>query len=199
MIANRVAEGLRPGREAAFRELMARSEAPLRAFIRQSEAAHLADDFLQQTFLKAWKRIDFDPAHQGARAYLFKVAERLIADWLRSPEHSSISLDQLSARGSLVPSLLDTHARDPLAKLMSEEPVASLRAALARLAPEQREVLERFYLLQEGTQLDIARAMNLSVPAFNSRLNRARLELKRLLVPGPPTPRTSPSNPSIQP
>jgi DNA-directed RNA polymerase specialized sigma24 family protein len=49
------------------------------------------------------------------------------------------------------------------------------------LSADHREVLERFYLRQEGTQFEIAEAMGLSVAAFNSRLNRARLELKRIL------------------
>jgi RNA polymerase sigma factor (sigma-70 family) len=174
------------GRAAAFEVLTARSEAPLRAFVRQSPAAHLADDLVQKTFLKAWRCADFNPAQPGARAYLFRIAENLIVDWLRSPERSSISLDLLSARGSVAPSLLDHRARDPLSRIMAQESAEALRAAMERLVPRQREVLERFYLKGEGTQGEIARSMGVSVATFNNELNRARIALKKLLRPSGP-------------
>jgi RNA polymerase sigma factor (sigma-70 family) len=174
------------GRAAAFEVLTARSEAPLRAFVRQSPAAHLADDFVQRTFLKAWRCAKFDPARPDARAYLFCIAENLIKDWVRSPERSSISLDLLSARGSVVPSLPDHRARDPLARIMAQESAEALRAAMERLAPRQREVLERFYLKGEGTQGEIARSMAVTVATFNNELNRARMALKKLLRPPAP-------------
>jgi len=174
------------GRAAAFEVLTTRSEAPLRAFVRQSPAAHLADDLVQKTFLKAWRCADFDPTRPDARTYLFRIAENLIVDRLRSPERSSISLDLLSARGSVVPSLPDHRASDPLARIMAQESAEALRAAMEWLAPRQREVLERFYLRGEGTQGEIARSMGVSVATFNNELNRARIALKKLLRPPAP-------------
>ena len=59
-----------------------------------------------------------------------------------------------------------------------------LRAAVARLRPESREVLVRYYILRQGSQFQIAEAMGLTLATFNNRLNRARVELKRELVHG---------------
>ena len=69
---------------------------------------------------------------------------------------------------------MDRKCRDPLIDLIEEEMDRNLDTALARLPAEQRDVLERYYLHQEGTQLELAEAMHLSLAAFNSRLNRAR-------------------------
>jgi RNA polymerase sigma-70 factor (ECF subfamily) len=183
MTDNGTLQGRRPERSAAFLELINRTEAPLRGFIRrQIGPVHAVDDVLQRTFLNAWAHAEFDPSRADARAFLFTSACHLITDWIRSHESKSVSLDELSARGSLVPSMVDRHARDPLARLMAAESAEILRAALARLDAEHQEVLERFYLRQEGTQLEIATTMGLSLAAFNSRLNRARVELKRILL-----------------
>jgi RNA polymerase sigma-70 factor (ECF subfamily) len=171
------------GRGAAFLELVTRFEAPLCGFVRQRVgSAQLAGDIVQQTFLRAWAHAGFDPSRGDAQAFLFTTASHLITDWLRSEASASVSLDEISARGSLVPSMIDGRARDPLARMMAQERADALHAALARLPAEYREVLERFYLRQEGNQFRIAQAMGLSVAAFNSRLNRARLELKRILT-----------------
>ena len=95
---------------------------------------------------------------------------------MRTPRGKSIGRDIQAIRKSL-----STVARDPLARMMAEESAELLRAALTRLSADHQEVLDRFYLRQEGTQFQIAAAMGLSVAAFNSRLNRARVELKRIL------------------
>ena len=170
-------------RNDAFLRLLSTIEAGLRGFIRNRiGAAPLAvDDVLQRTYLKAWAHAEFDPARGDAPSFLFTIAANVVTDWLRSDESKSVSLDELTARPSLVPSMVDRRARDPLARMMAEESATDLRAALAQLSADHREVLERFYLRQEGTQFEIAEAMGLSVAAFNSRLNRARLELKRIL------------------
>jgi RNA polymerase sigma-70 factor (ECF subfamily) len=184
MMGNGTLQGRRPERSAAFLELIAGVDAPLRGFIRQRIGmAHLAvDDVLQKTFLNAWAHADFDPARADARSFLFTIAGNLVTDWLRSDGSKSLSLDELSARGSLVPSMVDCRSRDPLARMIAAETAEILRAALARICADHQEVLERFYFRQEGTQFEIATAMGLSVAAFNSRLNRARLELKRMLL-----------------
>jgi RNA polymerase sigma-70 factor (ECF subfamily) len=181
----------RPGQERLFTELIRSVEDELQGFVRKrvGGARHLAQDIVQRTFLLAWGDARFDPTHDHARAWLFTTARRLVLDWLDSPGSRSISLEDLSERsrrdGSRDPrDALSTNrrSRDPLDDLIDEERDRTLHAALERLADEQREVLERYYLHQEGSQFAIAEAMGLSVAAFNSRLNRARKELKRMIL-----------------
>lgn len=171
-----------PDRSAAFVDLVNHREASLLAFVRHRlRSGSLAIDIVQQTFLKAWANKEFDPSHANATSYLFKTAANLVVDWLRSSESGSISLDNTSAGDSLVLSLLDPTARDPLAKMIVEEEDRSLATALSMLSVEHRDVLERYYVRQEGTQFQIAAVMGLSVAALNSRLNKARIELKQIL------------------
>ena len=178
-----------PGQERAFVQLITGVEGELCGFIRQRVGSgHLSQDIVQKTFLLAWGDSKFDPEHAYARAWLFKTASRLVIDWLESAESNSISLEDLSERvgrdssGSLRSALpVDRKARDPLIDLIEAERERHLDTALASLPADRREVLERYYLRQEGNQLEIAESMGLSVAAFNSRLNRARKELKRVI------------------
>jgi RNA polymerase sigma factor (sigma-70 family) len=179
-----------PEQRQMFLELITEVEGELTGFIRhQVGSVHATQDIAQKTYLHAWRDTKFDPAHLYARAWLFKTARRLVIDWLESEKSNSISLEDLSeraqrdgSRGSRSRLPADRNTRDPLRALIEDEGQRNLNAALARLPDDHREVLERYYLRQEGTQSEIAEAMGLSVAAFNSRLNRSRTELKRAIL-----------------
>jgi RNA polymerase sigma factor (sigma-70 family) len=177
-------------RQQAFLEFVRQHEGELRGFtLHLVRSADLTQDIVQKTFLKAWCDTSFDPSHPFARAWVFTTARRLIIEWRRSEESNSISLDDLSerarrdgSRGSQSAFEVDRKTRDPLVGLIEQESKQTLDVALFMLAEDQRDVLERYYLRREGTQYEIARAMGISIAAFNSRLNRARKELKRLIL-----------------
>jgi RNA polymerase sigma-70 factor (ECF subfamily) len=179
-----------PGQEHAFLRLITGVEGELSGVVRHLvRSGHVTQDIVQKTFLLAWRDAKFDPTHVYARAWLFKTARRLVSDWLASADSNSISLEDLSerewregSRGSRSALPADRKEMDPLTQLIDEERNRSLALALSRLEEDEREVIERYYLRQEGTQIEIAEAMGLSVAAFNSRLNRARKELKRLIL-----------------
>lgn len=55
--------------------------------------AELADDLLQDTFVKIWKHIDgFDPARGSLYTWMLNVAQNLAIDYLRSAAHRKQSL-----------------------------------------------------------------------------------------------------------
>jgi RNA polymerase sigma-70 factor (ECF subfamily) len=167
----------------AFLRLVFGVEAELIGFVRSHVGARdLAENIVQETFLRAWRYEGFDPTRPEARACLYTIAGNIIRDWKRRKDHSSVSLDRLSNSVDSLTSLrTDQMPDDPLRIMMAREDSRTLYQALELLEPNAREVLERFYLREEGTQIAIAQAMGISVAAFNSRLNRARKDLKRIL------------------
>jgi RNA polymerase sigma factor (sigma-70 family) len=180
------ATGRRPEQDRAFLDLITAVEGELHGCIqRRVRSVHTTQNIVQQTFLLAWGSASFDPERADAGAWLFTTARRLAKDWLESAESKSFSLEDLSVRmrgdgsyGSRSAQLVDRRTRDPLINLIEEERNRNLDAALARLPEDQRDILERYYLRQEGTQAEIAQAMGrISLAAFNSRLNRARKAL----------------------
>ena len=178
-----------PERQQAFVAFVRIHENELRGFVRSRVGSNHVQDIVQATFLQAWTDKKFDPRHPGARAWVFTTARRLILDCWRAKESNSISLDDLSARaeressrGSQSAVTADQKCRDPLGAMIEAERNHKLDVALSMMSDDQRDVLERYYLRKEGTQYDIAQALEISIAAFNSRLNRARKELKRLIL-----------------
>jgi RNA polymerase sigma factor (sigma-70 family) len=101
------------------------------------------------------------------------VSARFEQNWLGSKVN--VEADNPAARR-------DRGARDPLENLIEAEEKRNLHAALARLSEDDREILTRYYLRQEGTRSEIAEAMGFSIAAFDIRLFRARKALKRAIL-----------------
>jgi RNA polymerase sigma factor (sigma-70 family) len=179
----------RPEQERAFVDLITELEGELLGFI-QHHVRSRGDpwDFVQQIFLLAWSNPEFDPEHAHARAWLFQRARWLVADWSKSAENSSISLEDLSegmrkdgSWGSRSAEPVDRRAHDPLIALIEAEKNRNLHAALAQLPEDERDAVEWYYLREKRTQFEIAQTLRITVACFNTRLNRGRKGLKRAI------------------
>src|SRR5262249_4167152 len=151
--------------------LITKFEGELRGHIYpQVGSWYVTEAIVHRVFIKAHDSPKFDPEHTYARAWLFKKADWLVIDWLRSAESNSISIEVVIAgirkddsRGSRSAAPFVGRARGPLGEAIKAEEKRKLHAALARLPEDQREVLERYYIREEGTQIKIAAAMGITV------------------------------------
>jgi RNA polymerase sigma factor (sigma-70 family) len=180
-------------RARAWLHLIKKVEGELSGFIhKRVGSGSVTQEIVHKTFNQAWDDAEFDPEHANARAWLFNKARWLVYDWLRSAESHLISLEDLLIEGmrrdgswdSRFLQPVDRRLRDPMIDLIEEEGKRKLDAALARLKEDDREILTRYYLLQEGTQFEIAEAMGIPPWVFNNRLNGARKRLKLELLRG---------------
>lgn len=143
-------------------------EAELRGYLtRQLRDAPLAEDILQDTFVKALGEGTGFCQLENPRAWLFRVARNRLVDFIRRHPVKFIELDQ---------------------NLASQEPeiaaVETLSACLPRSLHElSREDCEAITLcdLEGMSQADYAKQKGLSLPAAKSRLQRARQRLKQQL------------------
>ncbi len=147
-------------------------EAELRGYLRQRMAdADVADDVLQDVFVKAMREGRRFCTLDNPRAWLFQVARNALVDRLRTAH----------AHEPLTDELLDStplHA-EPMA------PIDALAECMARtlgdLSPEDAAIL-RACDLDGQTQRAFAQANGLSLPAAKSRLLRARERLRDRLT-----------------
>lgn len=128
----------------------------------------LASEALQQTYLRIARHAR--PCDSGAQ----------FASWLRLAAHSALS-DCRRRRKSYF-QLLRHRAADPVGRIDDDDgPLfVALDDSLAALAPEQRALLEAKYFQRESVQ-GIADRLGLSAKAVESRLTRARAELRERL------------------
>ena len=137
--------------------------AELRGWLRHRTGnTALADDLLQDLFLKALRQGERFCELNNARAWLFEVARNLLADQLRVA-HQMIELpDDLVAHAE------DVDTVDAL--------TGCLPRVLSELSADDRDALT-LCDLQGMPQAEFARQRGLSLSAAKSRVQRARVRL----------------------
>lgn len=191
------------GDAAAFEQLVERYQARLLLlFEHLIGSRHLAEDLTQEVFLRIYRaRQQYTPQAKFS-TWLFTIANRVALNARRgqgrrretllvpaaSGEQPAASLSQLAVAKS---ALLPTRQLD------KAELRAVVRASLEVLNERQRlaVLLNKF----EGLSYpEIATAMQLSVPAVKSLLNRARVQLREVLEPYLDAAGTSTATPVVE-
>ena len=95
-----------------------------------------ARDVVQETLLRAWRNLDkIDPEHTDPRAYLFTIARNLLTDqWRAAQRRPRLVHDDARLETHQAPAELDGAIEGWL-----------VEAALQRLTPQHREVIEALY------------------------------------------------------
>lgn len=128
-----------------------------------------ADDLVQDTLERAWRKAALWRPGTDLRAWLFAIMHNLFVNQVRARRRDvEIPLDE-TALGR--PAAADASAGVQLLDLAS---------ALARLPPEQREVL-LLVGLEELTYREAAQVLGVPVGTVMSRLARGRERLRRLM------------------
>ena len=160
---------------AAFAELFERHFSLVHRFLSFRAGEQSAGDLAAETFAVAFRRrADYDVTRPDARPWLLGIAANLARQQRRS----------------------DRRRRDTALRLLRERPLESheevliredsrtseLRAALAELAPEERDLLLLFACvgLSYG---EIAEALSLPIGTVRSRIHRLRHKLRGRLSP----------------
>ena len=163
------------GDQSAFLELYERYRRPIFRFAyRLLGSVELAEDVTHDCFIGLIRKPgNFDPSRASLRTYLYGAARNQAMKHFRNIRRES-DLDDL-AEDPIVPTRYE-----PLHQLLDEELSETVRTAVARLPPLQREALVLFEF--EGLTLsEIARVVGTDVGAVKARLHRARERLKNML------------------
>lgn len=169
----------RDGDTAAFSELFARWRVPMVRFaVRYTGDQARGEELAQDVFLKIYAaRTRYEP-REPFRAYIFKVATNHCLNTVMRAEHrhGQVSMDAEGAPTLAAP------RSDPEALVDAAALQRRVRIAVAGLPERQRAAL----LLQKEEGLgyeEIAAALDTSVSAVKSMLNRARGALLEELSP----------------
>jgi RNA polymerase sigma-70 factor, ECF subfamily len=145
----------------------------LLAMLRRPE---LADDLAQEVFYRAWRGRDGYREQGHARAYLLRIADRVVCDRIgRKRQEATLGDDVWK-----VPEPAASNG-DPAAIVAGAEAIHRLDAALARLTPTRKRVL----LLRFYGQLDfqeIADAIGCPLSTALSHCHRGLQALRQQLA-----------------
>jgi len=145
-----------------------RHHAEIRGYlVRRTSDPDLAEDLLQEVFLRAMRQGEAFCALGNARAWLFQVARNALVDHARL-EKTAVPLPE---------DLADE--KEPMAPV--DELAGCVERSLSELSAQDRDVIQRCDL--DGMKLQsYADAHGLTLPAVKSRIQRARLRMRGIMV-----------------
>jgi len=135
----------------------------------------VAEEVVQETYLRAWRSFDALKDVATVRAWLLTIARRENARLFERKRHATVNIDELAAAESI--SLAESHERDP-------DEVRDVRRAILELEEEHREPLLLQTIMGFSTQ-EIAEQLGINEGAVSTRLFRARNRLRARLGLGP--------------
>ena len=154
-----------------------------------------AEDLVQETLLRAWEKRATLTSPESYRAWLYRIATNLCLNRLRSVSRRSLPSEIYppSDPGSPAPPrtqepvwlepfpdelLVDPRSNPEDQALRQEQISLAFLIALQHLTPAQRAVL-LLREVMEWSAVEVAEWLDLSVPAVNSALQRARQTVQR--------------------
>jgi RNA polymerase sigma-70 factor (ECF subfamily) len=174
---------LTAGHDASLNGLMDRHGKKLYHYLLRSlQNEEDAADVAQETFVRVFQnRRKFDPS-QKFSTWLYAIAANLVRDryrWRSRHPQSSLEVGDSQRRESLKETLL---AGDPTPDqtLQREERAYAIRQAVSALSEELRQPLI-LAVYQELPQAEIASILKCSVKAVETRIYRARQQLRSVL------------------
>jgi RNA polymerase sigma-70 factor (ECF subfamily) len=166
------------GSSAAFHELVRRFERPILSLIqRMVHDPALAEDLAQETFVKAYRKLDsFDPARKLS-SWLFKIAHNTTLDHLRRKHPRTVPLEAGRGEDDETWEVLPAPEEEaPDRRAERSELASGIGAALARMRPKYREVL--LLRFQHGLSYEeIAEVTGVRLGTVKIQLHRARKRL----------------------
>ena len=141
-----------------------------------------AADLAQEAFVKAWQGLDSFQGESSFATWLYRLTANLCIDWLRKKKRRegvepAVSLDD-EERAWAEPANWEG---DPQVQLERSEQGKALARGLARLSEEHRRIL----VLRELSGLsyqEISQTLELDLGTVKSRIARARLALRKILL-----------------
>jgi RNA polymerase sigma-70 factor (ECF subfamily) len=157
------------GDREAFTALFEQFAPRVKTYMLRSGTTNVqADELAQETLLMVWhKAALFEASEAGAAAWIFTIARNLRIDRLRRQGRETSALFNMD---------VPEESEQPDRALMSVERERRVRAALALLSAEQRQVVELSFF-EEKPHPEIARELEIPLGTVKSRI---RLAMKRL-------------------
>jgi RNA polymerase sigma-70 factor (ECF subfamily) len=154
-----------------------------------------AEDLVQETLLRAWRRLDTFEGRAALRTWLYKIATNACLDALDKKRRRGLPPDRIPAGDPRQPLEPPTHeftwlepypdewlpdaSPSPEARYVQRESISlAFLSALQMLPPRQRAVLVLRDVL-DWPAAEVAGALDLTVSAVNSALHRARVALAK--------------------
>ena len=165
------------GSEHAYRDIVLRYQRPVFGLVaRVVRDPGRAEELAQDTFVKAFRALHTYDTTRKFSAWLLTIAHHVAIDEVRKGSLATVSLDDLTGPDAPPMEIADRKGATPAALAERTELATALKAAIGKLRPEYREIVNLRYE-QELEYDEIADITGLPLGTVKSSLFRARKEL----------------------
>ena len=165
------------GDDAAFGILVEKYQKSVHALAwRKVEDFHYAEEIMQDTFLRAYKKLPTLKNPDQFAGWLHVIAHRLCIDWMRSQKSVMQSIEDTPVE-EIEESSYTHHISEQRMTERTELSHKLVKKLLEKLPENERAVVTLFYLDEMSTK-EIGKFMGVSVNTITSRLHRARKRMQ---------------------
>ena len=141
-----------------------------------------AFDLSQEAFFRAWRGLSGFQQESSFSTWLFRLTANVCLDWLRAKKRRpTVSLTTADDDGEETQLDIPDPGKSPEELLMAAEDRAALTKAINALPVEYREILT-LRAINDMSYTEIAEVLKLREGTVKSRLSRARLALRNILL-----------------
>lgn len=165
------------GKQAAYAELVRRWSAPIFVICKAYVGCpHTAEDLAQETFLRGWNALETLEENQKFGAWLRTIARRGCLDWLKKKTNQTVPFSVVGGAIERGEAFADS-SQSPEEEFWNKTDREQLQTSLESLPEEEREVL-LLHSSGEWTYAQLAELLEIAVGTVNSRLARAREQVR---------------------
>lgn len=162
---------VRGGDTYAFEALYDQYKRPLaKNLLRLLKAQSLAEDVLQETFVKVWENRASIDTERALGPFLYRIAVNLVYDIYRRSQLDRKLADELMSTADDI----YTHVEE---ELINREQLDLLTALLKQVPPQRRRVFELFKLEGKSYQ-EISKELGISKATINSHITKVNQFLR---------------------
>jgi RNA polymerase sigma factor (sigma-70 family) len=169
----RLVSGIRSGNKAAMEQLYKMYASSLMGIItRIVKFDEVAEDILQDTFVKIWKSIaQYDSSKGRLFTWMANLAKNTAIDQIRSKYYThAVKTDTISNPQI---DILDKHNHFQL-----RIDVIDLKQLTGNLKPDQKQIIDLFYF--EGyTHVEVAEVLNIPLGTVKTKIRQAIIALRK--------------------
>lgn len=158
----------------AFAALFAHFAPRLKSYmLRLGSSAPQAEELAQEAMVTVWRKADrYDPARAAASTWIFTIARNLRIDAYRRSNHPELDPED--------PALVPDPPPAADAEVARKQDARRIRAALAELPEEQREVV-RMSFFDDKTHTEISEILDIPLGTVKSRIRLAFARIRTSL------------------
>jgi RNA polymerase sigma-70 factor (family 1) len=166
---------LKSGGESAFNYFYEKYSLQLyRKLLKMVQADVIAEELLQDLFMKIWEKREYIDPDQSFKSYLYRIAERIVYDYFRELARKAKASDYITANSTEIYEQFENGE-------LEAEMRKKVQNAIARL-PEQQRIVFNLCKIEGKSYEEVSTLLGITTGTINTHITRATKTIKTYLT-----------------